>query len=506
MYVRKKPNKSGVVSIQIIDKSSGRYVVRQTVGSSSDPIEITFLVKKARQQVVSMKKQGVLAFDQSAELEFVDTFVHHLESFSLVGPELLLGRIFDQIGFNAIEDSLFRDLVLTRLTYPVSKLKTVDYLFKYKGIEMSVYSIYRYLDKLHKDQIEQVKAISLQHTLTLFSQVLSVVFYDVTTLYFEASEPDDLRKMGFSKDGKHQQPQIVLGLLVSENGYPLDYDIFEGNKYEGDTLLPVIEHFQAKYESSKLIVVADAGLLSGKNIGMLKAKNYQFILGARIKNESESVINQILSLQLQDHQSQVIDKGDERLIVSYKESRAYRDAHNRKRGLEKLEKDLKSGRLNKKHINNKGYNKYLKLQGDVNVTIDYQKYQQDAVWDGLKGYITNATLSKEEIIDKYNQLWNIERTFRISKSDLQIRPIYHRLKRRIESHICISFAACKVYKELERQLEEKKSGLSAEKAIDILKTIFKVTIQTPYSPTIHHRLVIKNHQQQEIIDLFDLKL
>jgi transposase len=506
MYVRKKPNKSGVISIQIIDKSSGKYVVRQTVGSSSDPTEIAFLVKKAQQQIVSMKKQGVLVFDKAAELEFVDTFVRHLDSFSLVGPELLLGRIFDQIGFNAIEDPLFRHLVITRLIYPVSKLKTVDYLFHYKGIEMSVYSIYRYLDKLHKDQIEQVKAISLQHTLTLFSEVLSVVFYDVTTLYFEASEPDDLRKMGFSKDGKHQQPQIVLGLLVSENGYPLDYDIFEGNKYEGDTLLPVIEHFQAKYKSSKLIVVADAGLLCSKNIGLLKAKNYQFILGARIKNESASVINQILSLQLQDHQSQVIDKGDERLIISYKQSRAHKDAHNRKRGLEKLEKDLGSGRLNKNHINNKGYNKYLKLQGDVNLTIDYQKYQQDAVWDGLKGYITNATLSKEQIIDQYNQLWNIERTFRISKSDLQIRPIYHRLKRRIESHICISFAACKVYKELERQLEEKKSDLSAEKLIDILKTIYKVTIQTPYSPTIHHKLIIKNHQQQRIVDLFDLKL
>ena len=494
------------MSIQIIDKSSGRYVVRQTVGSSSDPSEIAFLEKKAHQQLVMIKKQGVLGFDRADELAFVDTITDHLGTFSLVGPELLLGRIFDQIGFNAIEDSLFRDLVLTRLVFPVSKLRTVDYLFKYKGIEMSVYSIYRYLDKLHKDQIELVKAISLRHTLKLFSDVLSIVFYDVTTLYFEASEADDLRKLGFSKDGKHQQPQIVLGLLVSENGYPLDYDIFDGNKYEGDTLLPVIEHFQVKYSCSKLIVVADAGLLSARNIGLLKAKNYQYILGARIKNESEAVIHQILSLQLQDNESQVIPKGDQRLIVSYKESRALKDAHNRKRGLEKLEKDLKSGKLNKTHINNKGYNKYLKLQGDIQVTIDYQKYQQDAAWDGLKGYLTNAPLAKQEIIDKYNQLWNIERTFRISKSDLQIRPIYHRLKRRIESHICISFAACKVYKELERQLEDKKSAFSAQKAIDIIKTIYKVDIQTPYSPTIHHRLIVKNHEQQEIIKLFDLKL
>jgi len=505
MFVRKKPNKSGLISVQIIDKSSGKYVVRQTVGSSTDPNKISFLVKKAKQQILTLSKQTTLPFDKAAELEFVDTFINHLDSFSLIGPELLLGKIFDEIGFNAIEEELFRHLVITRLVYPVSKLKTTDYLFKYKGVEISVYSIYRYLDKFYKDYLEQVKSISLKHTLQLFSNVLSIVFYDVTTLYFEASEEDELRKTGFSKDGKHQQPQIVLGLLVSENGYPLDYDIFEGNKYEGDTLLPVIEHFKTKYHSGKLIVVADAGLLSGKNIALLKNLKYQYILGARIKNESASIINQILTLNLADKQIEEIKKGDERLIVSFKEERAHKDAYNRKRGLEKLEKNLKSGKLSKKQINNKGYNKYLKMEGDINIVIDYEKYQDDAKWDGLKGYITNTELSKENVIEKYNQLWAIEKTFRISKSDLQIRPIYHRLRRRIEAHICISFVACKIYKELERQLKEKKSELSPEMAIDIVKTIYQVSIQSPYSFTKYQRLMIKNQEQRDLIELFDLK-
>jgi len=505
MFVRKKPNKSGLISVQIIDKSSGKYVVRQTVGSSTDPNKISFLVKKAKQQILTLSKQTTLPFDKAAELEFVDTFINHLDSFSLIGPELLLGKIFDEIGFNAIEEELFRHLVITRLVYPVSKLKTTDYLFKYKGVEISVYSIYRYLDKFYKDYLEQVKSISLKHTLQLFSNVLSIVFYDVTTLYFEASEEDELRKTGFSKDGKHQQPQIVLGLLVSENGYPLDYDIFEGNKYEGDTLLPVIEHFKTKYHSGKLIVVADAGLLSGKNIALLKNLKYQYILGARIKNESASIIKQILTLNLADKQIEEIKKGDERLIVSFKEERAHKDAYNRKRGLEKLEKNLKSGKLSKKQINNKGYNKYLKMEGDINIVIDYEKYQDDAKWDGLKGYITNTELSKENVIEKYNQLWAIEKTFRISKSDLQIRPIYHRLRRRIEAHICISFVACKIYKELERQLKEKKSELSPEMAIDIVKTIYQVSIQSPYSFTKYQRLMIKNQEQRDLIELFDLK-
>lgn len=507
MFVRCKSNKSGSVSVQIIDKSSGKYVLHQTVGSSNDPIEIDYLVSKARELIKTIGGQNLIPFNKKEELAFVDTFVNSLDTMQLVGPELLLGGIFNQIGFNAIEDELFRHLVITRIVYPVSKLKTTDYLFKYKGIEMSVYSIYRYLDKLHQEQIEQVKAISLSHTLKILGGKLSVVFYDVTTLYFETEKEDDLRKTGFSKDGKHQHPQIVLGLLVSENGYPLDYEIFEGNKYEGDTLIPVVEHFANKYSPENLIVIADSGLLSQSNINLLRAKQYQYILGARIKNRNQETTNQILGLKLNDKQSAELRFEDgERLIVGYKKGRAVKDAKNRKRGLEKLERAIKSGKLSKNNINNRGYNKYLQMEGKVNISINYDKYNDDSKWDGLKGYTTNTSLNKEDVIAQYSQLWQIERTFRISKSDLQVRPIFHRLQRRIESHICIAFAACKVYKELERLLKEKNALYSAEKAIDIVKTIYKVSILTPYSNTIYHRLVIKTDEQQDIVSRFDLKI
>jgi transposase len=507
MFVRKKRNKSGSVSVQIIDKSSGRFVVYQTVGSSSDPMEVAFLVEKAKEIILKHGNQTIIPFYRQEELQYVDTFLNGLDSFALIGPELLLGKIFDEIGLHAIPDSLFRHLVITRLIYPVSKLKTTDYLFKYKGIDVSVYSIYRYLDKLHSKQLEAIKNICLEHTLSILGGVISIVFYDVTTLYFEASDEDDLRKTGYSKDGKHQCPQILLGLLVSSNGYPIDYHIFEGNKYEGDTLLPVIEHFESKHKLEKIIVVADSGLLSQKNIQQLKDKQYEYILGARIKNTKADITQQILSLRLSDKQNAQINLNDtERLIISFKNSRAIRDAKNRKRGMEKLEKQLKSGKLSKVHLNNRGYNKYLKVQGEAELTIDYDKYTADAQWDGLKGYQTNTSLSKEQVIEQYSQLWEIERTFRISKSDLQIRPIYHRLHKRIEAHVCISFAACKVYKELERQLAVKKAGLSAEKTIDILKTIYKISIQTPYSHTIYHRLLVKTEEQKRIVDLFGLKI
>lgn len=505
VFVRKKKNKSGVVSIQIIDKSSGTYQLYRTVGSSSDASAIERLYKEGKKEIENITGQQQIPFNQDKEQELLDVFFNNIEDFKLVGPELVLGKLFDEIGFNKIPDELFRHLVITRLVYPVSKLKTTDYLFKYKGVIIGVVNVYRYLDKLHTQQIEQVQQISYEHTLKVINQPLSIVFYDVTTLYFEAEQEDDFRQNGFSKDGKHEQPQIVLGLLVSTGGYPLTYQVFEGSMFEGHTMLPVIEAFKEKYQLEQIVVVADAGLLSDKNIKAICQKNYQYILGARIKNETEPIKQQLFSLKLNDGESKCITKPDgQKLIVSYSTKRDKKDAFNRQRGLKKLEKTLARGKLTKQHINNKGYNKYLKLDGEITIRIDYDKFKEDEKWDGLKGYLTNTQLTKEEVIEHYKQLWFIEKTFRISKSDLKIRPIYHHLKKRIEAHICIAFAACKLYKELERQLNIMKAGISPEKAIDILKTIYAMSIRSPYSNTKHTRLLIKNEEQSHLMRLFNL--
>jgi len=234
----------------------------------------------------------------------------------------------------------------------------------------------------------------------------------MTTLYFESSDEDDLRITGFSKDGKSSYPQILLGLLVGTGGYPIGYEIFEGNKFEGHTLIPVLEHFQAKFNLFKPIIIADSGLLSGDNIKALKAKQYQFILGARIKNESKSIRSKILAHPLPDVAFMIIQKTDDlRLVISYSVKRAQKDLNNRKRGLKRLEKNLKKGKLTKSHINNRGYNKYLKLEGDIKIRIDYEKFDTDSKWNRLKGYLTNTNLSANEIIENYNQLWQIEKAF-----------------------------------------------------------------------------------------------
>ena len=503
MFWRKKKNKSGVISIQVIDKSSGKYKVIKTIGSSAVEADIEIFVRQAREFINSYGGQRQLDFVLGDDQRYFQSIYENIQQVQLLGPEIVLGKIFDQVGFDAIKDDLFRYLVIARLIYPVSKLKTIDYLQKYKGLTLHVNDIYRYLDKLHTRQLKQIQQINFDHTIKLLGGKLTVVFYDVTTLYFEAPDEDDFRKTGFSKDGKHNQPQIVLGLLVSENGYPLDYEIFEGNKFEGHTMLPVIEAFQKKYKMQRLIVVADAGLMSNKNTTALLNNGYDFIVGARIKNESAHLQKQILSLCLDDDQSAIIEKNELlKIIIHYSQKRAGKDAYNRNKGMERLKKLLSSGKLTKKQINNKGYNKYLRLEGEVNIVIDEEKFKDDSKWDGLKGYLTNTDLSKETVMEYYRQLWQIERTFRITKTDLRVRPIYHYKKRRIEAHICIAFAACKIYKELERQLQIKKAGLSAEKALDILKTIFSITITLPQSKENRLMLLDKSEEQKNLLALF----
>ena len=171
MFIRKKRNRSGSTTIQILQKRDGKNIILENIGTANDLVEIDFLYQKAIKEIQRLQKANILPFEEDKELAFVDTFVNYINSFSLVGPSLLLGRIFDEIGFNQIPNVLFKHLVITRLVYPVSKLKTVDYLYKYQGIQLSVYSIYRYLDTLHASQIETVKQISLTHTLSVLNNL-----------------------------------------------------------------------------------------------------------------------------------------------------------------------------------------------------------------------------------------------------------------------------------------------------------------------------------------------
>lgn len=501
MFIRKLKSSKGKVYVQVVDKGSGKYKVLKSFGGASDGNELSGLLRVAQQWVD--RHTGFQAFDFLKSDQMVEQLFDSITSVKRVGYDLLLRRIFDDIGFGKIKDEIFRELVLARVAFPKSKLKTTEYLYRYKHIDWDEDQIYRYLDKLHTTQKELVQQISYNHTLKVLNNEIRIVFYDVTTLYFEIDEEDGFRKTGFSKEGKHQNPQIVLGLLVSKNGYPLAYDLFEGNKFEGHTMLPVVEGFRRKYNLKQLIIIADSGLLSKANIEQLQAKGYEFILGARIKNETTAIKTKILALSLENGQSQIIKKGDLKLTITYSDDRARKDRYNRDKGIRKLEKQIRRGRLTKANINNRGYNKFLKLEGKVTVSLDKEKLKQESKWDGLKGYLTNATLSKDQIIENYQHLWQIEKAFRIAKSDLKIRPVYHRIARRIEAHICISFVAYKLYKELERLLYEKKATISAAKAIEIAENIIEISITLPQSEKIRRKTILLTEEQKYLGSIFN---
>jgi transposase len=500
MFVRRVKHSNGNTYIQVVDKSSGKYKVLQSFGSSSSDNGIALLENKATAWIKN--RTGTLELDFSNTNELVETFFDSITELKRVGYDLLLGAIFNEIGFDQVKDDLFRDLVIARIAFPTSKLKTTEYLYRYKQVDWDEDQVYRYMDKLYNTQKELVQDISYNHTLKILDNVINVVFYDVTTLYFEIDNEDELRKTGFSKEGRHQNPQIVLGLLVSKNGYPLAYDIFEGNKFEGHTMLPVVDAFKQKYSLHNLVIIADSGLMSKANIEQLQAEGYEFILGARIKTEKDTIKQQILELGLASGESAVINKGELKLVITYSDKRAKKDKYNREKGIRKLEKNIRTGKLTKSDINNKGYNKFLKLEGEITVALDPEKLIEDSKWDGLKGYITNSQLNKDEIIENYRQLWQIEKAFRIAKSDIKIRPVYHRLPRRIEAHICISFAAYKVYKELERQLQELKAGISANKAIEIAENINQITIKLPQNGEKIKKTLLLTDEQRYLASIF----
>ena len=296
----------------------------------------------------------------------------------------------------------------------------------------------------------------------------------------------------------------MLGLLVGENGYPIGYDIFEGNTFEGKTLLPVLQRIQKQYNFGRPVVVADAAMLSRNNLDALDREKYPFIVAARILNETVAIQQEILRRcsGLSNGQSVVIERNNgHRLIVAYSDKRAKKDKYNRERGLRRLEKRVASGQLAKEHLNNRGYNKFLKLTGKVKVEIDQEKVKQSVRWDGLKGYLANTDLPADTVIENYGQLWHIEKAFRISKTDLRIRPMYHRRRKRIEAHILVAFVAHTIYKELERRLKKADIPISPKRTAELTQTMYEISFKLPTDPQLHRTLLRMDDEQRQIYNL-----
>jgi transposase len=509
MYVRRKPNRSGSTSVVVVKKNKGKDCYLKTIGVSSDPQEIEDFYLQGKKWIAQQLGQRDIFMEHARrieEKEVVENLLDRVENILLNGAQMILNPLFDQIGFNVIKDDILRHLAVSRICHPQSKVATVDYLKSYFDEDVDLNRIYRYLDRLNDSQKDKIQEISVNHTRKVLGGKIGVVFYDVTTLYFETDFSDGLRKTGFSKDGKHALPQVVLGLLVSDGGYPLAYSIHEGNKYEGHTMLPVVKDFVKKFDLKDFVVVADSGLMTKDNISELEQNGYRYIVGARIKNETKTITEWILSQNKQDGAFYEYQKSEQcKLILGYSEQRAKKDAHNREKGIKRLEKEYKSGFITKDKINRRGYNKFLEISDNVEVKISYAQTKEDEKWDGLKGYITNTDLSANNVYKQYSELWQVERAFRVTKGVLELRPMFHFTKKRIEAHVCICFVAYKVYKELERILKIAGIKLSVDKVLNIAKTITTVKVKLQQSNETVTKTMILTDRHKSIARLFDAK-
>ena len=495
MFVRRKKNRSGSTSVVVADKSSSRFTELHVIGVGTTEDEISQLVNEGKNWIAHYGGQQTISFPDD-ECEKLRREENSMTEYN---------KVYDKIGFNIIQDEELRHLVVSRICSPMSKKATVDYLRRHFKEEVSLQKIYRYLDKLYNTQQELVQEISVKHTKGLFGGNLGILFYDVTTLYFETTNKDELRESGFSKDGKNANSQVVLGLLVSRGGYPLSYSLFNGSQYEGYTMLPIVDDFVQRFNlGNDFVVIADSGLMSAKNVKLLRDGGYKYIIGARIKKESGRIMEKIIATERRCGVFNDIKYPDgDRLIVGYSDERAKKNAFDREQGVERLRKRFSKGTLTKADINKRGYNKFLSVSSGITVSIDEEKIKEDAIWDGLKGYKTNTDLSPEKVYEAYQNLWNVERSFRITKGTLDVRPMFHFTPRRIEAHVCICFVALKVYKELERLLKLSGCPYSVDETLKIAETIVTIEIARPENKDTITKTLCLTEEERAIAYLID---
>jgi hypothetical protein len=270
-------------------------------------------------------------------------------------------------------------------------------------------------------------------------------------------------------------------------------------------MLPLVEDFVQRFDLNDFVVVADSGLMNKTNVSLLESGGYKYILGARIKNESQKTKLWILSMEKHDGEFNELQIDKARLIVGYSGKRAKKDKYNREKGVKRLQKAYQSGNITKENINKRGYNKFLEISDNVKVTINQQKIAEDEKWDGLKGYMTNTSLPAEEVYGQYNGLWVVENAFRVTKGTIELRPMFHFTPHRIEAHVCICFVAYKVYKELERILKISGINLGVGKVLDIARTITTVKVKLPTSKTTLSKTMLLTSKHKAIDILFDEK-
>lgn len=489
MFIRKKksPKTPNRVSIQIVesnrkgDKVSQSIVRHVGIGETEDEIEqlmamarnIKIRLEEERQPALPLftpeklieKKNEII--DDDAPLNVNLKNLREEQRFN-EGVTDVFGELYDQLNFNKIftgryeklNNSILKSCVMARLTNPSSKLRTSELLEDDFAIRLPVDKIYRMMKQLESNSA-RIHGLVRDSTVNLLEEKVSILFYDVTTLYFESFTPDELRNFGFSKDCKFKETQLVMAMITTTSGLPITYKIFPGNTQETKTLIPVIEGLRKQYNVDDIDFAADRGMFSEDNLSKLEEANIKYVVAAKLKNMDKKTKEEILMINNENDENsyRVIELKykDRRLIVNYSPARANKDRKDRERLVERVKKIAnKDGKIEvKKLINNNGTKKYLKFEKEKKsiAQINEEKIKLAEQWDGITGHVTNSSSTANEVIARYKGLWEIEESFRINKHDLKIRPIFHRDGDKIKAHLDICFLSYALARQLSYRYE-----------------------------------------------------
>jgi transposase len=513
MFVRvKSTNNSPRKTVQIVENiRRGNNVIQKTVryiGVANDDNKLELikqLAQSIKQKMENEAKPSLFSPDELEKAKKQSEFDKRLEDLNdnddnfkvdlkglqeecrvIDGIHETYGELYEQLEIGKVftvrkkkSREIFKEMVLARLASAKSKLASVDMLQRDFGIRLNVESVYRMMDNIDDRLIEKLKDTVYNQTLKLFESGLDVIFFDTATLYFESFTEDEFRKNGYSKDMKFNQPQVLLALLVTNEGLPVGYEVFAGDKYEGHTLIPCLENLRKRYKVNRVVFISDSGLFSEENITALNDSGFEYIVGARIRNQNMVTTKEILALETyktvnDDMKVKEIGHKYGRLIISHSKKREEKDFYDRQKSVLKLLKKLrKDGSINTSDLlSNYGYEKYIKSEGKGTISMDEEKIRTESLWDGLHGIITNSDNNNHlELIEQYKQLWQIEDAFRIQKHDLKIRPVYHFKENRVKAHIAILFTAFCLAKHMQYRVRLQYKPLSINKIKDELLSV-----------------------------------
>lgn len=500
-FVRKVRTSSGAVAVQVLTRRGREVLKVEHVGSAHTDAELELLLEVARKRL----DPGQQAFDlgaveqmparvdevadwtgrSSAALRKTTSLVTRRPRSAAGGKvvatsALLLWRLLDdaysRLGFSRLEDEAFKALVLARIIEPTSKADSIRVLAEVGVKAPALNTIYRCLkrcqDRDYRNKLSAAAAAFSART----TGTAALVMYDVTTLHFEIGDEDQLRKVGMSKEHR-VDPQVQVGLLVDQSGFPLEVQLFEGNKAETTTLVPVLEAFQRRYGLTGIVVVADAGMLSAGNLNALEDAGFSFIVGSRIAKAPYDLAEHFARHGNHFDDGQILEST--RVMGTGKAARERRVLYQWSLKRQKHDEKTINAMVAKAQKITDGQapmrkTRFLKVSG-TKKQLDDPRIERARQLAGLKGYVTDLTvetMSGAAVIAAYHDLWQVEASFRMTKSDLRARPIFHHQKESIEAHLTVVFAALAITRHLTAV-----TGYSIKKIVQTLRTVRSATIE-----------------------------